>query len=58
MKKFWRSKTLWLNLATLPTAAFLTEFLGAEVALKVSVAVNSLANLVLRLFFTDTALEM
>ena len=58
MKKFWRSKTLWLNLATLPTAAFLTEFLGAEVALKVSITINSVANLVLRLFYTDTAVEL
>lgn len=53
MKPFWKSRTFWLNLAAMPAAALLTPVVGADTALKATVVVQTVANLVLRLFFTD-----
>ena len=58
VKPFYRSRTLWFNLSTLPLAAVLTPFVGADVALKVFLVVSSVANVVLRLFFTDQPVRL
>ena len=38
MKPFYASKTFWLNMASLPAAALLTPVVGADTALKATVA--------------------
>ena len=58
MKKFWRSKTFWLNLSALPVTALLVPWLGSELAMKISLTVTTVANLVLRLFYTDEAVTV
>lgn len=58
MKKFYASKTFWTNLAALPATGFLTLFLDTDTALQIGLALTTAANLVLRLFFTDTKVTL
>ncbi len=57
-KRFWQSRTFWLNISALPITALLVPWLGNELAMKISLTVTTVANLVLRLFYTDEAVTL
>ncbi len=60
MKSVFRSKTFWFNvvfvLVTVANALGFAEFVPADDAQQIAVVVVAVVNLVLRLWFTDTAI--